>query len=90
MNPIYLPIRAQPLVHSMDSKSLRVYAPTNAPQYLTISIVDGNTTAIDTLTVDDSSNDSWYTIDGLQLNGKPQRKGLYINNGKKVYINNNK
>lgn len=65
-------------------------APTNAPQYLTISIVDGNSTAIDTLTVDDSSNDSWYSIDGLKLNGKPQRKGLYINNGKKVYINNNK
>ena len=65
-------------------------APTSAPQYLTITIVDGNSTAIDTLTVDDSSNDSWYTIDGLKLNGKPQRKGLYINNGKKVYINNNK
>lgn len=65
-------------------------APTSAPQYLTISITDGNATAIDTLTVDDNSNDSWYTIDGLKLNGKPQRKGLYINNGKKVYINNNK
>ena len=65
-------------------------APAGAPQYLTISIVDGNTTAIDTLTVDDDSNDSWYTIDGLKLNGKPQRKGLYINKGKKVYINSNK
>lgn len=65
-------------------------APVSAPQYLTINIVDGNSTAIDTLTVDDSSNDSWYSIDGLKLNGKPQRKGLYINNGKKVYINNNK
>lgn len=64
-------------------------APAGAPQYLTISIIDGNTTAIDTLTVDDS-NDSWYTIDGLKLNGKPQRKGLYIKNGKKVYINSNK
>ena len=65
-------------------------APVSAPQYLTISIVDGNSTAIDTLTVDDNSNDSWYSIDGLKLKGKPQRKGLYINNGKKVYINNNK
>lgn len=65
-------------------------APGEAPQYLTISITDGNTTAIDTLTVDDNSNDSWYTIDGLKLKGKPQRKGLFINNGKKVYINNNK
>ena len=62
-------------------------APTSAPQYLTISITDDNSTAIDTLTVDDS-NDSWYSIDGLKLNGKPQHKGLYINNGKKVYINN--
>jgi hypothetical protein len=61
-------------------------APAGAPQYLTISINDGNTTAIDTLTVDDNSNDSWYTIDGLKLNGKPQREGLYINNGKKVFI----
>ena len=65
-------------------------ATAGAPQYLTISITDGNTTAIDTLTVDDDSNASWYTIDGLKLNGKPQHKGLYINNGKKVYINNNK
>jgi len=62
-------------------------ASAGAPQYLTI--VDGNTTAIETLAVDDS-NDSWYTIDGLKLNGKPQRKGLYIIKGKKVYINNNK
>ena len=65
-------------------------APAGAPQYLTISITDDNTTAIDTLTVDDSCNDSWYSIDGLKLNGKPQRKGLYIYNGKKVFINNNK
>jgi hypothetical protein len=65
-------------------------APTSAPQYLTISITEGNSTAIDTLTVDDNSNDSWYSIDGLKLKGKPQRKGLYINNGKKVYIDNNK
>ena len=56
---------------------------------MNINISDGSVTAIKTLTVDDT-NDSWYTIDGLKLNGKPQRKGLYINKGKKVYINSNK
>ena len=64
-------------------------APAHARQSMNINISDGSVTAIKTLTVDDT-NDSWYTIDGLKLNGKPQRKGLYINNGKKVYINNNK
>ena len=30
--------------------------------------------------------DAWYTIDGVKLNGKPNVKGLYINNGRKVVI----
>lgn len=63
--------------------------PSGAPQFMNINIGDGSVTAIKTLSVDDK-NDSWYTIDGLKLNGKPQRKGIYINNGKKKYINNNK
>ena len=28
--------------------------------------------------------DGWYTIDGRKLNGKPTKKGVYINNGKAV------
>ena len=28
----------------------------------------------------------WYTLDGRKLDGKPTKKGLYINNGKKVVI----
>ena len=64
--------------------------PSGAPRFMNISIGDGSVTAIKTVAVDDNSNDSWYTIDGLKLNGKPQRKGLYINKGKKMYINNNK
>lgn len=64
-------------------------APSGAPRYMNINIGDGSVTAIKTVAVDET-NDSWYTIDGLKLNGKPQRKGLYINKGKKMYINNNK
>ena len=29
---------------------------------------------------------SWFTLDGRRLNGKPTTKGVYINNGKKVFI----
>ncbi|MBQ1634336.1 MAG: BspA family leucine-rich repeat surface protein, partial [Bacteroidaceae bacterium] len=30
--------------------------------------------------------DAWYTIDGRKLEGKPQQRGLYINNGKKIMV----
>ena len=50
----------------------------------------GETTAIGTLdtrmgdiTID---NDSWYSIDGRKLQGKPTMKGLYIHQGKKTVI----
>lgn len=28
----------------------------------------------------------WYTLDGRRLNGKPTKKGMYIYNGKKIFI----
>ena len=45
----------------------------------------GETTAIDNsqFTIDNSA-DSWYTIDGVKLNGEPRKKGIYIYKGKKV------
>ena len=30
--------------------------------------------------------DAWYSLNGTRLNGKPTRKGFYVNNGKKVFI----
>jgi hypothetical protein len=30
------------------------------------------------------TSDDWYTIDGRKLSGKPNAKGIYIHNGKKV------
>ena len=32
-------------------------------------------------------DNSWYTLSGLRLNGKPTTKGIYIVNGKKIFIN---
>ena len=31
-------------------------------------------------------SEAWYTLDGVRLSGKPTKKGLYINNGKKIVI----
>ena len=57
-----------------------------APE-LSISIGD-ETTSIDNgqLTIDNYAGE-WYSIDGVKLNGQPQKPGLYIKNGKKVFIN---
>ncbi len=30
--------------------------------------------------------DAWYTVDGIRLNGKPSKRGMYIHNGKKVVV----
>ena len=50
---------------------------------------DGET-AIEEIVNGKSSNgkslDSWYSIDGRKLNQKPQQRGVYINNGRKVTI----
>ena len=32
------------------------------------------------------STDTWYTLDGRKLSGKPTQRGLYIVNGKKVLV----
>lgn len=43
---------------------------------------------IDNLTIYDLrfETDAWYSLDGVRLSGKPTKKGLYINNGRKVVI----
>ncbi len=33
------------------------------------------------------TNNKWFTLDGRQLEGQPQQRGLYIYNGKKVVVN---
>ena len=50
----------------------------------------GETTAIGTLDTKTGElsfdSEAWYTLDGVRLSGKPTKKGIYINNGKKVAI----
>ena len=48
---------------------------------------DGGTTTIDNgeLRIENST-DAWHTLDGRRLSGKPTAKGIYIHNGRKVFI----
>ena len=57
---------------------------------LTISIEEpnGSTTVINTINGEQKaiSNDAWYTVNGMKLEGIPTEKGIYIHNGKKVVL----
>lgn len=52
----------------------------------TITADEGVSTGIDNGQIDSvkGQRESWYTIDGQKLNGKPTKKGVYIRNGKAV------
>ena len=66
-------------------------APVSAPQYLTINIVDGNSTGVnDVRSKMAEVGDDYYDLSGRKLQKKPAKSGVYIQNGKKVYFNNNK
>jgi hypothetical protein len=62
------------------------------PQSITVRLVGSNGEVtgigeIDTKTGEMTfDSEAWYTLDGVRLSGKPSKKGLYINNGKKVVI----
>ena len=62
------------------------------PQSIIVRLVSrsGETTAIgslDTKTGELSfDNEVWFTLNGVRLNGKPSKKGIYINNSKKIII----
>ena len=62
------------------------------PQSVTVRLVgsNGETTGIGTLDTKTGEmtfdSEAWYTLDGVRLSGKPSKKGLYINNGKKIVI----
>jgi len=46
---------------------------------------DDETTGM-TITNYTNSDDTWYTLDGRKLDGRPSVKGVYVNNGQKVVI----
>ena len=33
-----------------------------------------------------NNDDAWYSLDGIKLQGKPTRKGIYIHNGRRIVV----
>ena len=60
------------------------------PQTITVRFVGarGEVTAIGTLNTQTGEivTDGWYTLSGTKLSGKPTKRGIYINNGRKVVL----
>lgn len=55
--------------------------------YSSPMLINLNPTGINVHTKDSINlNGIWYTIDGRKLQGLPAKKGIYINNGKKIII----
>ncbi|MBP5714820.1 MAG: InlB B-repeat-containing protein [Prevotella sp.] len=49
---------------------------------------NGAATGITTTNLTNFTNaaDAWYSLDGRRLSGQPTKKGMYLNNGKKIII----
>lgn len=60
------------------------------PQTITVRFIgaNGEVTAIGTLNTQTGEivTDGWYTLSGTRLSGKPSKRGIYINNGRKIVI----
>ncbi len=59
--------------------------PTAGANYIGLEFEEG-VTGIDTSSMAKEATEGWYTVDGRKLNGKPTRKGVYVNNGHKIVI----
>ena len=49
----------------------------------TTGIIETTTTNFTNST---NADDAWYSLDGRKLQGKPTKRGVYLNNGKKVVV----
>ena len=63
---------------------------TPMPDRMIVHLISADgTTSVGTLNTHTGEvvpTEGWYTLDGRRFSGKPEAKGLYINNGKKVVI----
>lgn len=53
--------------------------------FYSLDLNNGTETAVSIPIVE--GNEDWYSIYGVKLSGEPTQNGLYIHNGKKVFIN---
>ena len=95
------PMRAYLQYSGSDSQFINARSLTRAaattsddtlPETIGVRLIsaNGEVTAIGTLYTRTGEvsfdSEAWYTLDGKRLNAKPNTKGIYVNNGKKVVI----
>ena len=57
------------------------------PALYELKAFDDGSTGIGSISADrQQANDAWYSLSGRRLEGKPQQKGLYINQTKKIIV----
>lgn len=58
----------------------------NNGNYYGDNVTYGNATGISVIKANAQTDESWYTIGGTRLPGKPTQKGVYIHQGKKAVV----
>jgi len=70
------------------ARAMTRVAEEDLPQSIIVRLVGTNGETTNVMSLDtrtgEISTDGWYDMRGCKLDGKPTKKGLYINNGKKV------
>ena len=69
------------------SRPFSAKAAPSAPQKMKVVLIgaDGTVTGVSQIDVMEQGSE-WYTVDGKKLQGKPTTKGIYIRDGKKVWV----
>ena len=49
-------------------------------------VMDNGTTAITAVNAGETGNDKWYSLQGVRLSGRPTQKGVYIHQGKRIFV----
>lgn len=49
-------------------------------------VMDNGTTAITAVNDGETNQDDWYSLQGVRLSGRPTQKGVYIHQGKRIFV----
>lgn len=72
----------------LDINAFRSFFGMKVEDYIENIVMEGldEATGISNVRMQTEKADLWFTVDGRRLSGKPQQKGIYIHNGRKVTL----